>query len=230
MKFIPGPIGTNLSGKLGATVASHNRGGPYFRRRSKPVIVSSNYAEDAKSAFSAVSAAWGSLEEEARKAWTTYASNNPIVDRIGQKVTLDGHAMYVKCNANQGWAGGALLDLPPLREAPAALGAVSVAGTVVSGALNILLSGGVSVQSQILMVRAGVTNSPGREYVKGRLRLLAAMGSATETEVDILEATEARIGSLVNGNQLHVAVSVYDPITGLQSAAVSGSGTIAGNS
>ena len=228
MKFIPGPLGTNLSGKMGATVASHNRGGAYFRRRSKPTVSSSVYAEAAKAQFAQISAAWSDLGDSARAAWTLWAANNPVTDRIGQKVTLDGHSAYVKCNGNQEWAGGAEIGLPPVNPVPVALDSVSLDGAVVSGALNVTYAWTPSAVSQILMIRGCIMGSPGRSYTKGRMKLMAAGPVASGSVIDIMSRAQARLGTLQNGNRLALAVGIYDPVTGLQSMSSETSDTISG--
>ena len=228
MKFIPGGLGTNLSGAMGATVASHNRGGSYFRRRSKPTISTTSFAEEAKERFSEVSAGWSLLSAASREAWTLWAANNPITDRIGQKITLDGHSAFTKCNVMQTWAGGDAINLPPVDPPPVPLQTMSINGAVVSSALNVYWNWQPSQVSQVLMIKAAVMASSARNFVKGKLKLLAVGDGAGGSQMNILTAIQDRIGTIQNGERLHVAVSVYDPVSGLQSMPVTDADEISG--
>lgn len=229
MKFIPGPLAAELSGKLGGTVASHNRGGAYFRRRSKPVIVTSEAAEKQKGAFATVSAAWKELGDAAREAWKIWAANNPVVDRVGQKVTLDGHAAYLQCNCNQIAAGYPTNDLPPVVGPPDGLATVDVDGAIVSGHLWLNFTPSQATTSQILMMRAAVVESAARNYVKGKLRVIGYSDEAMISQIDILGLTEARLGTIQNGEYLHVTACTYDPATGLTSLPLSAKAEISGH-
>lgn len=229
MKFIPGALGTNLSGKLGAAVASHNRGGSYFRRRSKPVVVTTSYAEDVKSTFAEVSGAWKSLSDAQREAWTLWAANNPITDRIGQKITLDGHAAFVECNALQTAAGAALLDLPPATGSPSGLESLDVDGAIVSSRLNIEFTPSQATMSTLLMIRAAVTTSAARNYVEGKLKLCGFSGAGQVSQFDVLSLIESRIGTLQDGEYLTVRVGTYDPATGLKSMPLTAKAVVSGH-
>jgi hypothetical protein len=210
-------------------VASHNRGGTYLRRRAKPVIVTSTAAEAVKGAFATVSAAWKGLGDAAREAWTLWASNNPVTDRLGNKITLDGHAAFLKCNANQEAAGASLLDLPPVNGAPDGLSTLTVDGAIVSSALNIRFTPSQAATSQILMVRATVATSEARNYLEGKYKLAGFSGAAQVSQFNVLSLIESRLGTLQNGDFLHVRVATYDPATGLQSTPLTAKDVVSGH-
>lgn len=228
MKFIPGPLAGSLSGKLGASVASHNRGGSYFRRRTKPVVSTTSWAEGVKSAFATVSAAWAGLTDDQREAFTLYGANHPVVDRIGQKVTLDGHGVFVQLNALQTDAGGSILTLPPVEAPPDGLTSLSLDGAVVSSELNITFTPTQATTSAMIMVQAAITESAGRNYVKGRLKLCGFSAEEVVSQVNILTLVQDRLGSIQNGQTLHVQASTYNKHTGLRSLPLSTKATLSG--
>jgi len=217
MKFIPGPLAAQLSGKLGGAVASHNRGGPYFRRRAKPVISTTQFSEDIKSTFATVSSAWSDLSAASRQAYTLWAANNPITDRIGQKITLDGHAAYLKVNALQVAAGADHLPLPPTVGPPDGLSTVSVDGSVTSQILNVSFAPSQASTSAILMLRAAVMTSAARNYTKGKMKLCGFSAPAVVSVINVMTLVQDRIGTIQNGQYLHVELSTYDTATGLHS-------------
>lgn len=217
MKFIPGPLAAQLSGKLGGAVASHNRGGPYFRRRAKPVISTTQFSEDIKSTFATVSSAWADLSAAARQAFTLWAANNPITDRIGQKITLDGHATFLRINALQVAAGHALLTLPPTVGPPDGLSSVSCDGIMVSSILLAQFTPSQATTSSLLLLRAAVMTSSARNYTGGKMKLCGFSAAAQVSSFNIATLLADRIGTIQNGEYLHLQLSTYNPNTGLRS-------------
>ena len=228
MKFIPGPLAAQLSGKAGGVVASHNRGGPYFRRRAKPVIVTGGHVDDVKSTFAQVSAAWADLGDAAREAWTLYSANNPVVDRLGQKITLDGHAQFVRINALQAAAGAAVLGLPPVTGPPTGFTHISLDGVVVSSIMDLHLTGAAVGSQSLLLLHAGIATSAARNYMTGRLKMCVLSAHANVSQINVIGMVQARLGTLQNGDFLHVQAGVYDPTTGLRSMPLSSSAQISG--
>lgn len=98
MKFTP-TLGGSYSGSLGGSVASHNKGGPYFRRRAIPTNPNTTRQQIVRAALAGFTAAWSNtLTAAQRTAWSTYASNVPATDRIGQTIQLTGQQWYVGNN------------------------------------------------------------------------------------------------------------------------------------
>ncbi len=98
MKFRP-LLGTDLSGSVGGIVASHNRGGAYFRNRSIPVNPSTVFQTAVRNAVSQLSTAWGEdLTQVQRDQWDAYAAAVSVIDAIGQSIFLTGQQMYIRSN------------------------------------------------------------------------------------------------------------------------------------
>lgn len=98
MLFRP-TIGTDLSGSLGGIVASHNKGGPYFRNRSIPTNPSTSFQQTLRNAMTVLTTAWNDdLTVVERDAWQTYADNVPLTNRIGESRNVSGQNMYVRGN------------------------------------------------------------------------------------------------------------------------------------
>lgn len=98
MLFRP-TIATDLSGSLGGIVASHNKGGPYFRNRAIPTNPSTAFQQTLRNAMTVLTAAWNDdLTPAQRIAWQTYADNVPLTNRIGEARNVSGQNMYVRGN------------------------------------------------------------------------------------------------------------------------------------
>jgi len=227
-KVILGPMVGQASGKIGGMVFSRNRGGTYVRRRAHPTTNTSQWAESAKDTFSLVSGAWAGLTAAAREAWHTWSSNNPIVDRVGNRITLDGHAAYLRVNCFRNAVTGSSLALPPVIGPPAGLATLSLSGAVVSSALNASFTPSQATTSMLLTVMGCIKESAARQYVKGSLRYLGVSAAAQTSTINVLSMLQTRLGTLQNGDVVHVQVGTYDPVSGLRSLPLSASAEITG--
>jgi len=225
-KIILGPMVGQASGKIGGMVFSRNRGGTYVRRRAHPTTNTSPYSEAVKAAFASVSTAWGSLDAAGRQAWQVWSANNPIVDRVGQKITLDGHAAYCRVNCFRELIDDSLLDLPPVVGPPAGLQSLSVDGAMLSGTILASFTPSQATTSMRLALQAAVKESTARQYVNGSFRHCGVSDLALTSTLDVITLVEDRLGTLQNGDVLHIKLSTYDPASGLRSLPLSASAEI----
>lgn len=107
-------LGTDLSGKVGGIVASHNAGGAYFRAATIPTNPNSPQQQVVRGAVTQLTGQWTSaLTAAQRAAWDLYAFNTKVTNRIGEQVNISGLAMFVRCNVVRVQAGvAAILDGP----------------------------------------------------------------------------------------------------------------------
>jgi len=92
-------LGTDLSGKVGGIVASHNAGGAYFKAATIPTNPNTIFQQVVRSAISALTVTWeGGLTQQQRDAWDVYAANVKVTNRIGEQVNISGLAMFVRSN------------------------------------------------------------------------------------------------------------------------------------
>ena len=111
MKF----LGPPSSGSIAGTTSSHNRAGQYTRNRRTPVNpVGTGRRATIRAYFGAASVAWSALTGAQQAAWTGYANGHPIVDALGQSITLTGHQMFVSINSNLQNCGAAISSVPPV--------------------------------------------------------------------------------------------------------------------
>jgi len=92
-------MGGQLSGSVGGVVASHNKGGAYLRNRSVPTNPRTNRQQLARQALGGAAESWKTLTGAQREQWEGYSSSTPVVNRLGESITLSGFNMYVRAYA-----------------------------------------------------------------------------------------------------------------------------------
>lgn len=106
-------LGGQLSGSVGGVTAARNRYGQYLRNRTVPVNPNSDRQQLVRACMSECAIAWRSLTTPQRNAWNAYADQTPVLNRLGESITLTGQAMFNKTNVWLQAAGeAALLDAP----------------------------------------------------------------------------------------------------------------------
>jgi hypothetical protein len=126
------PIHGQMSGSIGDNVFSHNKGGPYVRRRAIPINPSTTRQTTVRSNLSTVARAWRTLTAGQRAAWNVWAPGNPVINRLGQSIQLSGFGCYCRLNGSLRDAGSTAITNPPTTQAPASLATVSCTGNTSS--------------------------------------------------------------------------------------------------
>lgn len=214
MKFTPGPIAGALSGSLGATVASHNRGGTYFRVRAIPVISTTTFATNAKAHLGGASSDWGGLTDSQRLAWEAYAQETPVVDTLGAKRILTGHMNFVGLNSRIARDAGTPIVDPPLTQMPSAILTAVLELDIGTGDFDIEFTPTPLAADIKLWLRAAVVNSAGINYVQNLLKQVLISPAAQASPVDFETELEARFGTLIVGQKVVVFAHQYNSVTG----------------
>lgn len=216
--MIPGVAVSQVSGRVGGTIFSRNRGGAYLRNGSIPTTVTTFFAQRIKSVTAAQSQAWAGLDAEVQEQWREWATQNPVINRLGQSRTLSGHQAFVQLNARLTYAGFDAHDSPPIGAAPAPFSPSTV--TFVDAPLSLTVAftptpapAGIAVQCY-----AYLANSPGVSYVRNRLALVTTSAVAAVTPLDIASDVEDRFGTPQAGQTLHIGLRALDSNSGLVSS------------
>lgn len=98
MKFASNLL-AQASGSLAGTTFSHNKGGMYVRNRSIPTNPSTAAQQNVRNALKQLTTGWQDLGSTDRDAWAIYASNVPILNKLGQPRPIPALAMYLRCNS-----------------------------------------------------------------------------------------------------------------------------------
>jgi hypothetical protein len=215
--FTPGPTIGQISGRIGGSVYSHNRGGAYIRNGTIPVAVSTPDAIAAKNRLTTLSRNWSGLTDDQRQAWRTWAGTNPVTNRLGNKITLAGHMAYMQVNARLHVAGNTLLDVPPVAAAPDGLLTLSCAASLGGTSAVLTFTATPVGAAKKLWTRVAVVDDPGIRYVTNLYKLVDISAANQATGLDIWDDIENRFGSLALAMQLHIECSILDTATGLLS-------------
>lgn len=110
-----GPFGQGAaSGKLGALVASHNKGGQYLRARTTPTNPNTLQQQTVKNAVRTLAPRWvETVTIDQQGAWETYAANVSVTNRLGDSIHIPALAMYIRCNVSRIQAGLDIVDDAP---------------------------------------------------------------------------------------------------------------------
>lgn len=109
----PGPLVSEVRGKIGGVVFARNKGGLYVRNFAAPTQGQFEAREEAKSAFGFLSNTWGGLTQSQRDGWTAYGQAVPTVNSLGEEQTISGLAAFMRGNAILRRLGVSLALDPP---------------------------------------------------------------------------------------------------------------------
>jgi hypothetical protein len=114
------PILANMSGRLQGIVASHNRGGQYFRGRTIPDTPPTPAQSGNRVNLTNCVNRWTTvLTGDQRALWNNYAATNPEIDEFGNSVNIGGLGWYVRANLSRFLAGLSPVDDAPGTSGPA---------------------------------------------------------------------------------------------------------------
>ena len=216
--IIPGAMVSQASGRIGGTIFSRNRGGAYVRNGSIPTTVTTPFAQRIKSVTAAMSQAWAGLDAEVQEQWREWATQNPVINRLGQSRTLSGHQAFVKINARLVYASFDVVSSPPIGESPAPFFLTDVTFVDAPLALTVAFSPSPAPAGVAVQCYAYLANSPGVSYVRNRLALVKTSAAAAATPLDIASDVEERFGTPQAGQTLHIGLRALDKTTGLVSS------------
>lgn len=210
MIYTPGPLVASMSGSIGGTTFSHNRGGQYARRRAIPVTSTSIFAQDAKARLSHAAQVWQTLSAAQRLSWEQWADANPTTNALGNQITLSGAMAHSSFHVRADIAGQTPLVVPPILPAPDALGTLALTADIGLGNIEIAFSVTPLGAADRMWMRVAVTSSAGIVYVQNLLRLTDLSAVAEVSPLVIETEVDDRIGTLTVGQTLHIEASVFN--------------------
>ncbi len=114
MKIALAGFVAQVSGSQGGSTYSKNRYGYYVRNKTKPVNPNTPAQSSIRSKFAQLMSSWGLLTTAQREAWSNYALNTPIIDKLGKGIILPGQQMYVGNNVLRLQAGLSIVSDGPV--------------------------------------------------------------------------------------------------------------------
>jgi len=177
---------TAMSGSIAGNTYARNRYGAYVRARTKPVNPNSDRQSAARLTMATLAQRWsGVLSLDQRTGWNEFATNVPMLNKLGESMNLSGFNHY--CRANAALIAGSLDivdDAPAIFTMPE--GDPSVAITVASATSLMSVSfddsqAWVDENGAAMLVYMGTPQSEGIEFFNGPWRLAGAVDGNTTT-------------------------------------------------
>jgi hypothetical protein len=215
--FKPGIAVATVSGSVGGTTFSHNRGGAYMRNRSIPTNPSTSKQVNIRTILAQQSALWRGCSPSQKAAWISYAAQNPITNALGDKSTLSGHMAYVQIRHRQVQSGDTASTIPAITAAPTGLLTFTAAASVATQACALSFTATPLGANERLWVFAAVCNSAGITHIKNYQRLIVISAKAQVTGLNVGDEITNIFGPFVLYQQIHFRVHVYDATSGLLS-------------
>lgn len=211
MKYIPGLMVGQLSGKAGNTVASHNRWGSYLRTRVQGVNPSTPLQTAVRVDLEDLSEGWKALTEAQRDAWTALGAQMVRTDTLGGTYTLTGLQAWTSLNMTNRTVGQSdVTDAPAMPGAPVAptLGTINIENTGAKTAAYTPTPIGASTRIILEATRpvsAGKTFLPRSEY---KVMVVSAANAASPVDFDT--AYVATFGEPPVGSRVFLQVYTVD--------------------
>jgi len=222
----PGPLAGQVSGRVGGVVFSRNRGGDYVRNGPSPTNPQTEYQVAVRNALAAASSAWDDLTDDQRMAWRSWANDNPVRNRIGESIRLQGNAAFVALNSRLVQTGSAVVDTPPLVSAPDPLLTVTGSFDIGAGDFQLAYTATPLAAGMKLWVVGCLVTSAGINNVKNRLRHFFTSAAAAASPAAVESAFGTRFGTPVAGQYAWLRAGVLDSTNGQLSSMLEDHGIV----
>lgn len=215
----PGPLASEVSGRIGGTIFAHNRGGMYVRNGTKPIKVTTPSAMNFKAILGAASQLWTMLTSAQIAAWNTFAANNPQKNRLGRQISLTGQNFFIRLNSRLMYASADTISLPPTDQPPnlAPVSAMSV--TAESGTVSITFDDSGLNADDVLWIKAAASFSPTKNNVNNLFTSLPVTTAQPTSPLNIGADVVEKLGTLQKDQYVYLEIRTLDTKTGLVSTA-----------
>ena len=223
MKYI-GLLSSAASGKLGGIVASHNRGGTYFRHHAVPVQPRTPAQTQVRNQLQGFSSAFKNLTQAQIAGWNALALTVTLKSKLGTTYNPTGQQLFVSCNKHLAAINitTLLTNAPTIPSIP---GFTSVTVTTSSSyGYTTAITGTYAPSPSAsfgIELRASSVLSAGRTFVgKSQFRTLAGYNPASNLPTDLLTPFLARFGPLPSSGMIAYELRYIDPASGFAGAPV----------
>jgi hypothetical protein len=142
-KIISG-LGT-VSGKIGATVYSHNRWGAYIRSLVIPTQPRTAYQQNQRARIASCAERWHDLTASDRLQWENYATQIVRVDKQGVRLSYNGYTAFMLVNTERLFLGAAIKDDAPIYWQGVQPEGITFDVTATAMTLSVVMAGGGSL-------------------------------------------------------------------------------------
>lgn len=199
MKYVPGLMVGQLSGKAGSTVASHGRFGSYFRTRNVPTNPNTEAQQLRRNWLSAIASSWKDLTQLERDTFDSAAAVITKTDSLGVSYSPSGFDYYCEICANSSTYAGVLTTVgnPPITAPPVALTSITLTADGGSPALSLAYTATPLGANTKLVIEMTGPLSPGRKYIRrSDYRQITVTAAAAASPTNLLTPYQARYGDI----------------------------------
>ena len=223
MKYI-GLLSSAASGKLGGIVASHNRGGTYFRHHAIPVQPRTPAQVGVRNQLAAFSSAFKSLTQTQIAGWNALGLTVTLKSKLGTSYNPTGQQLFVSCNKHLAAINIAavLTNAPTIPSIPG-FTSFTVANTSAYGyttALTATYTPALSASFGVELRATSVQSAARSFFGKSQFRTLAGYNPATALTTDLLTPFLAKFGPLPSSGAIAYELKYIDPVSGFAGAAI----------
>ena len=206
---------TQASGSIGGTTFSHNRSGMYQRARSIPTNPQSANQVAVRMYLADAVTAWGqTLTQAERDAWTTYATNVPVVNKLGDTVFLTGQQMYIRSYVAgvQGGLSPATFSVAPTIFDTGDTGEITLASATAATPVATFAIAGSPAWAEdddaYALIALGIPQNPTVNFYKSPFRFNVAVGGDSVTPLTALTATPTGDRVFAAGQRVFACVRI----------------------
>lgn len=217
MKYI-GLLSSAASGKLGGIVASHNRGGQYFRKHTVPTQPRTAAQSLVRAQLRALSSSFRSLTASQVAGWNALGATVSLKNKLGAVYHPTGAQLFVSCNKNLQLIGTSALltDAPSIPTLPTVT-TFTIAPIYTAGlmeGLTLSVTPALPATSAVIL-RASSVQSTGRTFLgKSQFRSLAGYNPATNLPTTVNSLYTDRFGPWAGSGYVGAELRIVDPNSG----------------
>jgi hypothetical protein len=206
---------SDMRGKLNGSVASHNRGGSYFRNKVTPVNLRSPSQVAVRSRFASFSQQWRTLTQAQIASWNSAVGAYAKKNIFGNLKNPTGAQLFQKVNNNLLASGGTAITSPATPKGVSVVTAGILTYTSGTPALSLAYSANVPAGTRV-KVYATPPLSAGISFVKTQFRLISTLAAAAVSPANLLTPYNTKFGSVGGvGTKIFVKIEFVDQTSGI---------------
>lgn len=182
--FRTGPITGAISGDIGGVNFSNTKGSSVLRKkRTTSPNLDIGHAL-AQSVMATMSRVWRTLEPVDQDAWTNYAKQFQLSNRLGVARVLSGYQMFMKVNMFQQAGADSFTEIPPENTIKPAMPIFSLISSIASG-LELTATATISTGIVVAHLYGHLSYSTSLVKSFNRYKFLAEVAMVVDTTISI---------------------------------------------
>lgn len=209
MKYVPGLMVGQLSGKAGSTVASRNKGGSYFRTRVIPKHVVNAKTTAVRENFGNTAQAYRDLTDSMRSAWDSLGAQITRKTSLGETIHLTGLQAMMMINRNLSSMFLPPDYIAPVFSSPPTLEDVTLTATSGAASSTTVIAGANSATQNVTSTADMFVGQTLNFETAAVFRIVASITDGTH--VVLTEPVASTTAEVVSYTEAGVVTFAYDP-------------------